>query len=156
VDTVAASVRLRELGEELLEIGAFVGQQSEPPTGALTAGGVRATLRARRCRDSLFPPGLFADPAWDILLELLASHLEGGRVSVSELCTLAAVPQTTALRWMTHLTKIGLIARIPDRRDGRRVLLELTDSTIEILVKCLGDGAALPLPNRRDGNAKEP
>lgn len=32
---------------------------------------VRAVLRARRLRDEHFPSDLFADPAWDILLDLL-------------------------------------------------------------------------------------
>jgi hypothetical protein len=44
-------------------------------------------------REQFFGPDLFADPAWDILLDLYAARLEQQRVAVSSLCIAAAVPQ---------------------------------------------------------------
>lgn len=94
---------------------------------------VRALLRVRRMRDPLFPPDLFADPAWDIMLDLLAAHLEGRRVSVSSLCIAAAVPPTTALRWIRQLTDDGLLERRADPEDGRRVFITLSSTGLQAM-----------------------
>lgn len=91
-----------------------------------SAAEVRGVIRARRLRERFFAPGLFADPAWDMLLDLFAAELEGARVSVSSLCIAAAVPPTTALRWITTLTGAGLLARAPDPEDRRRAFLSLS------------------------------
>ncbi len=89
---------------------------------APTHGEIRSMLRARRMRDQFLPGDLFADPAWDMILDLMAARLAGQRVSVSSLCIAAAVPPTTALRWIRQLTERGVFARIDDPADGRRVL----------------------------------
>ncbi|WP_233150975.1 MarR family transcriptional regulator [Sphingomonas mollis] len=87
---------------------------------------IRQAIRARRLRDSFFGDGLFEDPAWDMLLDLYAAHLEGSRVSVSSLCIAAAVAPTTALRWITRLTEAGLVERLPDPTDRRRAFMTLS------------------------------
>lgn len=92
---------------------------------------VRAVQAARRRRDALFSPDLFADPAWDMLLELYALHLEEKRVSVSSLCIAAYVPATTALRWVAKLEEEGLAVRSEDTADGRRSWIELSPEGIE-------------------------
>ncbi len=93
----------------------------------VTARQVRAVLRVRRLRENIFPSDLFADPAWDILLDLMAARLENVRVSVSSLCIAAAVPPTTALRWIRQLTERGLLERQADPDDGRRIFIALSD-----------------------------
>ncbi len=95
---------------------------------------IRAMLRARRLRDEHFPPGLFADPAWDILLDLMAARLERKPVTVSSLCVAAAVPTTTALRWISVLTERSLLVRVADRADRRRAYVELSDATARALL----------------------
>lgn len=87
---------------------------------------VRAVICARRLREKYFPADLFADPAWDMLLDLFHAELTQLRVSVSSLCIAAAVPATTALRWLKSMTDQGLIIRRPDPYDGRRVFVELS------------------------------
>src|SRR3954451_9357535 len=57
---------------------------------------VRSILKARRMRARFFEAELFADPAWDVLLELYAAQIGQYRISVSSLCIGAAVPPTTA------------------------------------------------------------
>jgi DNA-binding MarR family transcriptional regulator len=95
-------------------------------SGGIDAGSVRAIIRARRLRDQYFGDELFADPAWDMLLDLYAAQLENQRVAVSSLCIAAAVPATTALRWIKTLTDLGLLVRAADPQDGRRVYIELS------------------------------
>ncbi len=76
-------------------------------------------------RDALFPTGLFADPAWDLLLDLYVAGVERRRISISSACIAAAVPSTTALRWIAVLESKGLILRIADSKDRRRAYLTL-------------------------------
>ena len=87
---------------------------------------VRAAIRARRLRDTVFGEGLFEDPAWDMLLDLFAAELEGARVSVSSLCIAAHVAPTTALRWVGRLAEAGLFERRPDLQDRRRAFVGLS------------------------------
>lgn len=96
---------------------------------------VRALLRARRLREHVIAPDLFADPAWDILLDLLAARLERARVSVSSLCIAAAVPPTTALRWIKQLTERGLLERQADPKDGRRIFIALSDEGTQVMLR---------------------
>ena len=90
---------------------------------------VSSAIRVRRLRGRYFQEDLFADPAWDMMLELLAAELAGRRVAISSLCAAAAVPPTTALRWLNLLVKQGLFVRRTDPLDGRRVFVELAPRT---------------------------
>ena len=92
----------------------------------LSATMIREMIKLRRLRDSYFAADLFADPAWDILLDLMAARLEERRVSVSSLCIAAAVPPTTALRWIAALTDSGILVRQKDPDDARRVFIGLS------------------------------
>jgi DNA-binding transcriptional ArsR family regulator len=125
--------------------GSFVGMPALAPiggampspvtAGAVTTSDVRDLLRARRIRADFLPGDLFADPAWDMLLDLLAARLEQERVSVSSLCIAAAVPPTTALRWIRTLTDKGLVERQADPQDGRRIFIGLAQHTAEALLR---------------------
>ena len=103
------------------------------PDNTPTAAKVRELIKLRRLRDQHFPPDLFADPAWDILLDLYAANLEGKSVSVSSLCIAAAVPPTTALRWITSMTEHGALVRKQDPQDARRVFIALSSDSEERL-----------------------
>ena len=101
--------------------------QSHAPN--ISADTVRSVISARRARTRYFAADLFADPSWDILLDLFAAELSQTRVSVSSACIAANVPATTALRWIRRLVEEGLIIRHNDPFDGRRVFLELASET---------------------------
>lgn len=90
------------------------------------ARGVRDMIWRRRRRESHFPADLFADPAWDMLLDLYAAHYEQKTVSVSSLCIAAAVPATTALRWIKTMVDEGWFIRSEDPYDGRRIHIALS------------------------------
>lgn len=95
---------------------------------------IRQIIRARRMREQFLPAALFADPAWDMMLDLLAARLAGQYVSVSSLCIAASVPPTTALRWIRQLTDRGIFARLDDPVDRRRVFIKLTDEAAEAML----------------------
>jgi DNA-binding MarR family transcriptional regulator len=99
----------------------------------ISAASIREIIKIRRMRDSFFDAALFADPAWDILLDLMAAKLEGQQVSVSSLCIAAAVPATTALRWISSMTENGLLVREHDPEDARRVFITLSADAEEKL-----------------------
>lgn len=101
-----------------------------PPLSAST---IRSMIIARRARDRYLPGDLFADPAWDVLLELLEAELVHRRVSISDLFSAAAVPPSTALRWINRLEERGLVLRHSDPHDRRRVFIELAPETSRAL-----------------------
>ena len=88
---------------------------------------VQRVLSARRARAKFFDADLFADPAWDILLEMYAAERGQRRISVSSLCVGSNVPSTTALRWIRMLEERGLLNRVGDPLDARRVFVSLSD-----------------------------
>jgi hypothetical protein len=98
---------------------------------------IRRMLRLRRDRDRYFPGEIFADPAWDMLLDLTAAQLEGRLVPVSSLCIAAAVPTTTALRWVRSLTEAGLMERQMDPTDARRSHIRLSDDASSAMLSYL-------------------
>jgi ActR/RegA family two-component response regulator len=96
---------------------------------------VRRIIRQRQMRSRFIEGGLFADPAWDILLDLTGARAEHMRVSVSSLCIAAGVPPTTALRWITQMTEGGLLERVEDEADRRRAFIALTDKTSDAIAR---------------------
>jgi len=152
VNREAESVRLRRLSEEVARIAetlarltrsedvepravrdrgsGYRGPDTGPPV-EISATEIRGVIRARRMRAQFFADELFADPAWDMLLDLFAAQLERRQVSVSSLCIAAAVPPTTALRWIGTLHEAGLFERQADPTDRRRAYIGLSAKGLE-------------------------
>ena len=133
-DPVDVRAELDRLQSELDALNANLGRR-EPriQTDAIAADAVREVIEARRKRERLFALDLFSDPAWDILLELFLGHLEQQRVPTTRLGQAAAVPPTTALRWIEKLEASGWIIRNADPLDGRRVFIELSPRGSEMM-----------------------
>ncbi|TCJ38255.1 winged helix DNA-binding protein [Parafrankia sp. BMG5.11] len=96
---------------------------------------IRRIIAQRRARDKFFGPDLFADPAWDILLDLTAARAEHSRVSVTSLCIASGVPPTTGLRWISQMIEAGLLERIEDESDRRRAFIQLSDRAAEAMAR---------------------
>lgn len=96
---------------------------------------VRRIIRHRQLRNRHFDPQLFADPAWDMLLDLAAAGAEHRRVSVTSLCIAASVPPTTALRWIGQMVDQGLFVRVGDQTDRRRAFIELSDRSADAMAR---------------------
>ena len=101
----------------------------------------KALYLFRRKREQFFPKGIFADPAWDILLDLYAAELEGKKVSITSACLASGVAQTTALRWIRVLEENDLIFRIHDAMDGRRSFLRITGHALSKISKLIMDSS---------------
>ena len=87
---------------------------------------VEDLIRLRRSREVFFGSELFAEPAWDLLLELYHAELSYARLSVSKACKAAAVPSATALRWLAKLCDCGFVQRSGDPHDARRSWVDLS------------------------------
>jgi hypothetical protein len=96
---------------------------------------VRRIIRQRQLRARFFDGELFADPAWDILLDLTAARAEHTRVSVTSLCIASGVPPTTALRWISQMTAAGLLERVEDDTDRRRAFIALSDQAADAMAR---------------------
>ncbi len=118
--------QVSQIAQKISHLGSRIVDTDSIEKSDLDITMLRRMVAARRARGSFFPEGLFADPAWDILLDLLIARLTHVRVSVSTVCVASNVPQTTALRWIKTLEAEGLVVRRADRHDGRRFHLELT------------------------------
>jgi hypothetical protein len=147
------AARLRQLSDEVSRIAATLARLSSGPAAPpaaiepvnrtdlpdLSADAVRTVIRARRLRARYFPEDMFADPAWDMLLDLLQAEISHLRVPVSSLCIAAAVPATTALRWLKTMVSQGLFLRRADPHDGRRVFVELAPEASRSLRRYFAD-----------------
>jgi len=97
-------------------------------TGTVASSALAAEIyRSRRDRRHFFPEDLFADPAWDMLLALYCSEERQELLTTTGLCLCADAPQTTALRWLTELERLGLIMRAPHPDDGRYSIPKFTE-----------------------------
>ncbi len=97
--------------------------------------------RFRRRRDALmatkFGTDIFADPAWDIILDLYIHNSKNQDVCVTSACAAAMVPITTALRYITVLSDRGMIERSKNQKDGRSYLLRLSPEAAHIVEELL-------------------
>jgi hypothetical protein len=149
-----SAARLRQLSDEVSRIASTLARLSTGPGGEpratelppsagdvpdVTAETVRTVIRARRLRSRYFEEGMFADPAWDMLLDLLQAEISQLRVPVSSLCIAASVPATTALRWLKMMTQQGIFLRRADPHDGRRVFVELAPAASQAMRRYFAD-----------------
>lgn len=125
--------------------------QAEPGSVRSTPGElpdarlVRRIIRHRQLRARFIAADLFADPAWDMLLDLTAARVEGQRVSVTSLCIASGVPPTTALRWIGQMVEAGLFVRVCDDSDRRRAFIELSERAVEAMARYFSE-IALTVP----------
>ena len=120
-------------GAEGAQTGKLMPRRNEPvlPDPIL----IRQIISQRHMRARFFDPELFADPAWDMLLDLAAAHGEGERVSVTSLCIASGVPATTALRWIRQMTEAGLFKRVEDECDRRRAFIRHSESAADAMAR---------------------
>lgn len=144
-------VRLKALSDEAAHLASALASRSSgskeaaaPPRAGHSKSPeevLKLLLETRRIRFRHFAQSSFTDPGWDILLDLMSARLAKRPVPVSSACLAAGVPATTALRWVDQLSDSGLVRRLPDPTDRRRVLLELTEEgcrRMEVYLRAVG------------------
>jgi hypothetical protein len=99
----------------------------------------KSEFHNRRRRDSLIRHDLFAEPAWDLLLDLYVAHHNRQSVDVERLCAAAAVPETTALRWIGLLMEKELVTLCPRAGESANAQLALSARGVEEMERYLRD-----------------
>lgn len=117
-EQVARSIRR---AQSLMDDGSAVSARPSMPTTYLTA-----LVAARADRQAIFGGDSFSDPAWEMLLDLALAEATRRQISVISLCLASGAPTTTALRRIDDLQKDGLLERVPDPVDRRRILVQMT------------------------------
>lgn len=99
----------------------------------------RATelLATRRARRKFFPPDLFHEPAWEMLVALFIVYETEHSMNVKQLVGCSDAPATTSQRWIDHLHKSGLINRVTDTEDRRRIDISLSEKGYEAMSRYL-------------------
>ena len=87
-------------------------------------------LDFRRTRLSILPPELFAEPAWDLLLELFIADAEGRRLTARQVCLRSGIAPSVMSRWLKHLSQSGSV-----RGDGEGDLDDLLTMSAGMLAK---------------------
>ena len=128
------SARLSAVAEEFAGGGGNVKRADDaaPPVAV-----ARRLIEERRLRRRFVSEDLFHEPAWDMLLALHVAHHEGRVVNVKTLVAAADAPVTTSQRWIDHLGKLGLVTRVVDPADRRRIEVSLSEVGLNALEEYL-------------------
>lgn len=133
IDALNSVRRFKQTSAQRVPVRESPAEPKQAVADAELAQKARAILKTRTIRSAVLGSELFAEPAWDILLELFVSHIEQTRTPVTSACSASKVPTTTALRCLANLEDAGFIYSSADRYDGRRRYVALTPSAVEKL-----------------------
>lgn len=117
------------------------GTRVPADVSARSLAAARRMVRERLRRSHHFDSSLFADPAWDMMLDLFIAEGEGRETPVMNLCLSSQVPETTTLRWVKTLEQAGIVIRQRDEHDQRRVLVRLSPDAARALAAYLEEAA---------------
>jgi hypothetical protein len=111
-------------------------QDPDSPEAGQTLRAVAERLYSeRRKRDEYFPPSLFGEPAWDLLLTLFIARDDGRAVPLAEAYEAARVDARHGPTLIEKLIASGLITRSHNRGNA----LRLTDHGMDRLSDYLAD-----------------
>lgn len=83
-------------------------------------------LHLRGKRNRMIGADLMRDPAWDIMLGLVAADEQQRETCTKVLCHDAGLPTTTALRHLDRMEAAALIERRTHHDDNRQTLVSMT------------------------------
>ena len=115
------------------------GGNAEPSMPADLVARAREQLAVRKARRRYFPADLFHEPAWEMLVALFIIYQTDHSMNVKALVSCSDAPATTSQRWIDHLHKSGLIDRVTDTVDRRRIDISLSDRGYDAMVRYLKD-----------------
>jgi DNA-binding MarR family transcriptional regulator len=123
--------------------GANEPQDRGSPCDPALAEAARQLWLFRRERRRIFNDAAFANPGWDILLDVYLASADGERLSTKSACLAATVPKSTALRYLARLCELQLVTRVPHPSDNRTKWIELTAEGLEQMEMYLARTAIL-------------
>lgn len=87
----------------------------------------RLILIRRNTRAEIFPPSMFSEVVWELLLALYVADAEGRHATIGALIQQIGAAPSSALRWFDYLVDQKLAQRRPHLTDARAVLAQITD-----------------------------
>lgn len=102
----------------------------------------QSLYRLRNRRKKFFSSDIFAEPSWDMLLDLFINTVRGKAISTTSLCLASGTPATTALRWLTILEQKGFLEKYKTERDNRVTMIRMTNLGYSEMCRCLSEWLA--------------
>lgn len=99
-------------------------------------------------RQAILPMGPPVSAPWSILLELYLNAERYIPLSLGDMALLTGIAPTTSLDWLHKLSRMGLVAKVPDPGDGRRFHVSLTPQGTEVTEQLLSDLARVLVHSR--------
>ena len=136
---------VEQLAQRIAGIEALLAHPDDPTSTLDYSDEALASIatrvyRARRRRARHFDAAMFAEPAWDMLLDLFIAKVRGKQERTISLCIAGEVPATTALRWIGVLEEHGLVVRHLAADDRRLRLIALTGQGYRVMRQYLIEG----------------
>lgn len=114
---------------------ALLSDPHSPQAGHLLRAVAERLYADRRRRDEYFPPALFGEPAWDLLLALFIAHDDGRHVSLAEAYEAAKIDPRDGPPLIERLVATGLVTHSHNRWDA----ILLTERGMDRLADYLAD-----------------
>jgi DNA-binding MarR family transcriptional regulator len=114
---------------------ALLSDPMSPEAGRTLRAVAERLYAERRKREEYFPPALFGEPAWDLLLTLFIANDDGRPVSLSEAYDAAQIDARHGPTLIEKLIAAGLVTRSHNRRNA----ILLTDHGMDRLSDYLAD-----------------
>lgn len=114
---------------------ALLSDPLSPEAGQSLRAVAERLYTERRKREEYFPPALFGEPAWDLLLALFIAHDDGRHVSLTEAYDAARIDPREGPPVVEKLIAAGLVARSHNRGNA----IVLTDRGMDRLNDYLAD-----------------
>nr|WP_240950357.1 MarR family transcriptional regulator [Novosphingobium sp. ERN07] len=76
---------------------------------------------------------------WRILFEIFSAQSSGRPISVTDISISSDTPCATTIRWLAIMYDNGVVNRMPDRNDRRRIWIELTEIGMSYVTTVLQD-----------------
>ncbi|MEG3088961.1 MarR family transcriptional regulator [Sphingomonas sp. PB4P5] len=127
--------------DRIIASGRAVGDANgtDPLTPVNLVARARQQLAVRKARRRYFPADLFHEPAWEMLVALFIIYQTDHSMNVKALVSCSDAPATTSQRWIDHLHKSGLIDRVTDTVDRRRIDISLSDRGYDAMARYLSE-----------------
>lgn len=114
---------------------ALLSDPQSPEAGQSLRAVAERLYAERRKRDEYFPPALFGEPAWDLLLALFIAQDDGRHISLDEAYDAARIDSRQGPTVVEKLIAAGLVARSHNRGDA----ILLTEQGMDRLNDYLAD-----------------
>jgi DNA-binding MarR family transcriptional regulator len=92
----------------------------------------KTILRMRQSRERLLGRAMIGEPAFDLFLSLYLTP-EAQETSLASLARMAAVPYSSAVRWISYLVDKEYVSRRESKSDRRVTSVHLTQTGRAIL-----------------------